>query len=136
MLEGFLQSIFILKDTNLIQPDQTVPMLMNVRIHKLAEGENASTTKVDMNANVRIVSSYCLRVNKLGFLSNQFVANSVQMHLLAVHFHLKLGAGCVDLRTGNCFTEFNTSRNGLPVCGGDITVGGHNTNTRSRGIHF
>ena len=45
-----------------------------------------------------------------------------------------LGTGCVDLRTGNCYTEYNISRNGLPVCGGDITTADNNANNLNRGI--
>ena len=40
----------------------------------------------------------------------------------------------MDLRTGNCYTEYNISRNGLSVCGGDITIGGYNANSRNIGI--
>ena len=46
-----------------------------------------------------------------------------------------LGAGCVDLRTGNCYTEYNISRNGLAVCGGDITAVDNN-NALSRGKYI
>ena len=38
----------------------------------------------------------------------------------------------MDLRTGNCYTEYNISRNGLAVCGGDITAVDNN-NALSRG---
>ena len=49
---------FTLKGTILIQPAQTVLTLMSALIHKRVEEENASTMKVDMNANVLIVLSY------------------------------------------------------------------------------
>ena len=53
------------------------------------------------------------------------------MYIYSIHVQ---GTGCVDLRTGNCYTEYNTTRNGLSVCGGDITKGGYNANSRNRGI--
>ena len=35
---------------------------------------------------------------------------------------LPSGAGCVDLRLGHCYTEFNVSSvSGAGLCGGDIT---------------
>ena len=44
-----------------------------------------------------------------------------------------LGTGCIDLRTGNCYTEYNTSRNGLSVCGGDITTVNYEEISPTRG---
>ena len=69
------------------------------------------------------------------------IQNAIQYN---TNYHLRVtylfstnfsGTGCIDLRTGNCYMEYNTSRNGLPVCGGDITSVAGKTNGFNRGSY-
>lgn len=115
--------------------DRIALILMNVRTHKHVEEESALTLMEGMSANAQRILSYCNQVLLIVLYCLYFIVCYCIfpfLYTLCIYFS---GTGCIDLRTGNCYMEYNTSRNGLPVCGGDITSVAGKTNGFNRGSY-